>query len=200
MKRLLALGLILLGIGLWRCAEDRPTLHGDGVLVPETPVQRDLRDAAPFRHGDFRIQPLAEFALRGRVLSREDYRLDAEARLSPTDLALGWGRMSDTAVIERLGIRQSGRFYSYRWGPEGPPIPAPEIVRSSANMHLVPADAAVAADLRRVRQGDVVRLQGQLIEATRDDGWRWRSSLTREDTGAGACELIWVTALAIEPR
>ena len=24
------------------------------------------------------------------------------------------------------------------------------------------------------------------------DGWRWRSSLTREDTGAGACELVWV--------
>jgi hypothetical protein len=24
------------------------------------------------------------------------------------------------------------------------------------------------------------------------DGWRWRSSLTRNDTGAGACEVIFV--------
>jgi hypothetical protein len=29
------------------------------------------------------------------------------------------------------------------------------------------------------------------------DGWRWRSSLTREDTGAGACELVWVERIAV---
>jgi hypothetical protein len=24
------------------------------------------------------------------------------------------------------------------------------------------------------------------------DNWRWRSSLTRDDTGNGVCELIWI--------
>jgi hypothetical protein len=28
-------------------------------------------------------------------------------------------------------------------------------------------------------------------------GWRWVSSLSREDTGAGACELIWVESLSV---
>lgn len=128
------------------------------------------------------------------MLSREDYAIDAGAALSPTDLALGWGRMSDSAVIERLDISQSVRFYSYRWH-DAPPIPPAEIVRSSANMHLIPADAAVARDLARVRVGDIVSLHGQLVEARGRDGWRWRSSLTREDSGAGACELVFVRGI-----
>ena len=36
-----------------------------------------------------------------------------------------------------------------------------------------------------------------LIEVRGADGWRWRSSLTREDTGAGACELVWVERIAV---
>jgi hypothetical protein len=35
-------------------------------------------------------------------------------------------------------------------------------------------------------------LRGFLVEARADDGWRWRSSLTRDDTGARACELVFV--------
>ena len=128
------------------------------------------------------------------MLAREDYRFDAESRLSPTDLALGWGRMSDSAVIGQLEIGQSARFYHYRWRGQ-PPIPPAEIVRSSANMHMIPANAAVARDLDRVRVGQVVSLRGRLVEAQRSDGWHWRSSLTREDSGGGACELVLVDAI-----
>jgi len=47
-----------------------------------------------------------------------------------------------------------------------------------------------------VRVGQVVHLTGQLIEARANDGWRWRSSLTRDDTGAGACELFRVESIS----
>lgn len=150
---------------------------------------------APFRHGSFRLTPLATFSIEARVLSREDYTFDAGARLSPTDLALGWGRMADPAVYETLGISQGGRWYRYRWAG-APPIPVREIERSSANMHLVPADDSIAAALRQVDPGQTVRLQGWLVEAHGDDGWRWRSSTRRDDVGDGACELVYVCALS----
>jgi hypothetical protein len=35
------------------------------------------------------------------------------------------------------------------------------------------------------------------VEAQGRDGWSWRSSLTREDTGAGACELVFVQAIEL---
>ena len=128
------------------------------------------------------------------MLGTEHYRLDREARLSPVDLALGWGRMSDTAVLERIRITQSGRFYY--WSTDDFPIPRREIETSSANMHMIPADERVEAALKAIRKGQTVIVRGYLVEARGADGWRWRSSLTREDTGAGACELVWVESVS----
>ncbi|MDY0021102.1 hypothetical protein [Arenimonas caeni] len=161
-----------------------------------TPLQANVGDAPVYDIQGHRLRPLAGFALEARVLRREDYRFDRESSLSPTDLALGWGPMADPQVYQRLDISQRGRWYYYRWGAEGPPIPLQEIIRSSANMHLVPADATVAAAIRRVQADQTVRLRGWLVEVEDANGWRWRSSLSREDSGSGACELIYVCEIA----
>lgn len=189
---LLALGL--LGFAHW-WFDSRPLAHVPGVLVPETPRQSPLAEARSFRHEDYLIQPLARYELQARVLSRRDYRFDAGASLAPTDLALGWQRMSDSAVLDRMQIDQGARWYT--WRADEPPLPVAEITRSSANTHLIPGNEAVAAALRRVRAGSVVRLEGLLVAASRDDGWRWRSSLSRDDSGGGACELVWVERLEV---
>jgi len=63
-------------------------------------------------------------------------------------------------------------------------------------MHMVPANAEVERTLRALHSGQRVTISDYLIEARAPDGWRWRSSLTREDTGAGACELVWVEKIA----
>jgi hypothetical protein len=34
------------------------------------------------------------------------------------------------------------------------------------------------------------------VQVNTPDGWRWRSSLTREDTGGGACEVVYVCAVS----
>jgi hypothetical protein len=194
-RKLLVIALVLVAFGAARWAAQRPLAHSAGTLVSVEPRQPSQADDAPVVLGDFQLTPLADFELEARVLSREDYSFGTESNLSPIDLALGWGRMSDSAVIDKLEIGQSARFYHYRWRDQ-PPIPPGEIVRSSANMHLIPADDAVARDLDRVRVGQVVSLRGRLIEARRADGWHWRSSLTREDSGAGACELVLVDAIS----
>lgn len=193
---LAALCVLALVAGLRACSQ-RPIARADGVIAAAVPVQKEASDAAVIEHGIYRLQPLADFEVEARVLAREDYAWDAGAALAPIDLALGWARMSDTAVLERLDISQGARFYTYRWRGE-PPIPVAEIVRSSANMHLIPADEGIARVLERVRVGAVVTLRGRLVEARRDDGWRWRSSLSREDSGGGACELLLVEAASID--
>ena len=62
-------------------------------------------------------------------------------------------------------------------------------------MHMLPADDAVAAALGDVEAGERVRIDGWLVQVNAPDGWRWRSSLTREDSGGGACELVYVCAV-----
>ncbi len=178
-----------------------PTLSVVGCTPPaqlageDGAVQSDAPgDMPPFALMDARAKPLAGFSIAARVLSREDYGSGREADFSPVDLALGWGPMRDDAVLSQLDISQSGRFYRYRWSGQ-PPIPPEDIVRTSANMHLVPANSAVADALDAVDAGDRVRIDGWLVQIEANDGWRWRSSLTRDDSGAGACELIYVCAV-----
>ena len=103
--------------------------------------------------------------------------------------------MADDTVLAQLDISQGGRWYRYRWQDQ-PPIPADEIARSSANMHIVPANDAVAAALGRVEAGQRLRIDGWLVRIDADDGrWHWRCSLSRDDSGDGACELVYACAL-----
>lgn len=170
--------------------------YGPGVLAPRLPVQENIAGPAPrFEKEGFALTALARFEVEARVLRREDYRFDTEAALAPVDLALGWGRMSDSAVLDHFEITQGNRFYY--WRTQQFPIPRREVETHSANMHMIPASPTVERRLKAVRAGQVVRFSGYLIEANRSDGWRWRSSLTRDDTGAGACEVVWVDALEV---
>jgi len=188
----------LIASALWLHAQ-RPVSHPPGIIAPDIPGQGDIDGAAhPLRKKDIAITPLATFSITARVLSRADYHWDTVAAISPTDLALGWGRMSDTAVLDKIEIWQSVRFYN--WRVREFPIPEREIIESSANMHLIPADSSVARAIDHVKQGDVVSFEGYLIEARWPNGGIMRSSLTRSDSGAGACEVVWVEHLSIAPR
>ena len=181
--------------GGWSWWQARPLHPPPGVLAPDDPVQMPLDTSmATIRVGDFTLTPRARFDLTARVLSTERYRFDAGAALVPEDFALGWGRMSDSNVLKQIDISQSGRFY--HWSVRQFPIPRREIETHSANMHLIPADAGVRRALGRIRTGQLVTLDGYLVDAGRADGWRWRTSLTRDDTGDGACELFYVTSIA----
>ncbi len=160
------------------------------------PRQSPVNGAMPaFRLGDALVTPLAGFSLQARVLSRENYSIGTESRYSPTDLALGWGPMAQPAVGDALDIEQGSRWYHYHWGNAGPPIAPSDIVSHSANMHMVPGNAAAAEALARIAQGQIVRIDGWLIGIESDQGWHWRSSLSRDDSGAGACELVLVCAI-----
>jgi hypothetical protein len=159
-----------------------------------TPVQLDLRAGPLFFLNGIPAQARAQYAVSGRLLSSARYRLGRTADLAPFDFALGWGRMTEPAVIDQLDIHQGGRWYFWRYQGE-PPLPLREIETSSANLHLIPADAAVARALRRAKTGQAIALRGYLVELRAADGWQWRSSLSREDTGDGSCELMYVQAV-----
>jgi len=196
LRNALLLVAAVIAVGWWFDGS-RAVPRAPGVLAPTEPRQDSVPAGTPVREKDgFTITPLASFALDARVLSREDYSFDAGAAISPTDLALGWGPMSDSSVLAHLRISQGNRWWY--WRADELPLDSGEIQASAANMHMIPANAAVASALGRVRAGDLVALRGQLVEVVRkDNGWRWKSSLSRTDTGNGACELVWVEDLRV---
>jgi hypothetical protein len=143
---------------------------------------------------DFSVVPRANFELKARVLSSKHYRLGREARLSPVDLALGWGPMAEDAVVGSLDISQRNRWYY--WRTESLPIPPQEISLNSSNMHMMAGNAAILGSLKRLQAGDLVTLRGHLVDVE-GDRWRWRTSTSRTDTGKGACEIVLVQSLLV---
>ncbi|MCL2297317.1 MAG: hypothetical protein FWC38_07300 [Proteobacteria bacterium] len=195
-RRLFFLALLILvawqGYNAWN---KRSLSHAPGVLVAEAPRQEETA-AAAFQKGDAVITPLATFKIRARVLSRRDYHSEANGDLIPVDLALGWGPMSDSAVLDKIRISQRNRFYF--WVVNEYPIPHRDIETHSANMHLVPASESIASSIKEARRGQIINIDGYLVRIERSNGWNIQSSLTRDDTGEGACEVIWVKNFYIE--
>jgi hypothetical protein len=185
--------LLVVAGGLVGMLSGGPVKRAPGILVDTEPQQTPATQA-PFRFGTFEVAPQADYDIEARVLSVERYRFDGGARLSPIDFAVGWGPMSDSAVLQHFRVTQGARFFTIYPGDGA--IDLRLALRSSANMHLVPANGHVEDRLLGVRPGNVVHLKGYLIDVHGDDGYTWNSSLTRDDTGDGACELFWVTQVA----
>lgn len=193
-RGMLLAGAVLLAGYQW--AQSRPIERRPGVIAADEPAQTVLDAIESLDAGhDYRLTPRARFSAVVRVLARERYYIDALAPVAPVDLAVGWGPMSDSRVLAAIEISQSNRFYY--WHADELPLPRGEIESHSANWHIVPASAAVNRVLRGVRVGDVVRIEGELVDVDGPDGGAARTSLRRDDTGAGACEIILARSLAI---
>ena len=194
MKKLFWIAFVT--VVLWKLSVGSDSVElGPGVKVSVAPLQHDLKQADSFQFKGYQITPLAEFQLKAKVLARESYFLGRESDLSPVDFALGWQKMSDEDIVDKIDISQSGRWY--RWRVEEFPIPRQAIETQSANMHLIPANDLVEDMIGLAKQGQIIELSGYLIRADADDGWHWQSSLTRNDTGSRACELIYVESFQI---
>lgn len=177
---------------LWQTWEVR---HGPGPVAPERPGQ-ERSDRSPFEYRGARLFPRARFQIEARVLASERYYLDPMADLSPVDLALGWGPMSDEVVLDQLDISQGDRFvYAIPHGPL--PISRTLFQLTFSNFHVIPANPQIERELKSLRRGEVVRLAGLLVDVARPGAARWRSSLARTDSGAGACEILFATQLAV---
>ena len=188
--------LLVIVVGWYLILREDVRRLGPGILVPDPPQQEKVLSPKSFAFKDYTITPLAKFHIKAKVLSRKNYRSGRESDLSPVDLALGWGKMSDENVLDRIDVSQSGRWY--QWRTDEFPIPRREIETNSANMHLIPANDTVESLIKSTRKGDIVEFSGYLVRVNAKDDWHWSSSLSRTDTGGHSCELIWVENFSIQ--
>ncbi|MDB6070437.1 MAG: hypothetical protein JWL81_1608 [Verrucomicrobiales bacterium] len=145
--------------------------------------------------GNAKIEPLATYRIKARVLHAERYRFDGVADLAPLDLGVGWGLMSDQAMASRSTFSNATRFLS--WHCSDPEFPGEAASRCISNMHLLPATDRVRDRLLEVREGQIVQMAGYLVQVDRPGMNPWTSSMSRVDTGNGACEIMWVESISV---
>ena len=195
MKKLLIsspLVIIVLVYFLW---PERVVTYPPGVTAATPPQQTNLTSEKKWTEKEYTIEALVEYKIKARVLSRNNFSFGKESDLSPFDLALGWGPMSDQSIIDKIDISQRNRWY--HWQADVFPIPKKDIGLNSANVHIIPKDEAIEEKFDKVYRGSLIEMSGYLVKVTAPGGWRWISSLRRDDTGGGSCELFWVEGVTV---
>ncbi|MBY0414663.1 MAG: hypothetical protein K2Q18_10875, partial [Bdellovibrionales bacterium] len=149
------------------------------------------------------LTPRADYKISGRVVSLRHYHMDWLSKLSPVDLALAWGDFSSKKYDEHLSYSHSDRYYSYRYSGSFDGDPK-TIATHTANEHLIPANSIINKAIRSIKEDEIVELEGQLVNIEWMDkdnqAQNLNSSLTRDDVGAGACEIIYVTKVKIQNK
>ncbi len=176
-------------ITLW----PKPQANWQGTLAAKDPRQTADNLPSSWTKGKFTYTAKARYDITAVVLSKRNYWAGYEQdEISPYDLALGWGPMSDSKNINALKISQDGRWYNYTWNTP-PPIDQTTIAQHSANNHIIPADNRVLDKIKTIHRHDLIHLKGYLVDVTLPNGWYWHTSTTRDDVASGSCEVFWVT-------
>jgi len=172
-----------------------PKAHWQGQLAPTDPVKTSDDLPSPWPYKDFTITARAKYHIKAVIISKHHYwGAEIEDNLSSFDLALGWGAMSDAAIINQLEISQDGRWYNYHWN-NSPPLAPSEIISHSSNNHIIAANQEVLDAVGHFKRYDVVDLKGYLVDVqSNKKDWNWHTSVSQYDSGGGACKLFWVTS------
>ncbi len=170
------------------------------------PVQAACKGQEPLtvetKDGAFTISPVATYTLPGVVVGRKSYTEGWESAVSPLDLAIAWGKAAEADSAEYLRFSQGNRWYFFRL-KEGAPLPASYVTAHSSNNHTIPATNNIRRAMMTIREKDRVLLEGFLVNLKgtyRDRPVFWNTSLSRSDSGNGACELFYVSKIRIGER
>jgi len=176
-------------------------------MHPEAePLQQDLdlgiTIPIPFDGGSVEATPKAAYRIAAKLCGRQRYRGDWTSQIAPYDFCLAWGRLAGDEAKGLIEYSQDMRWYHFQM-KRGGPIDAAYAARHSANNHLILTDKDVRQAAARAPVGEIVELTGYLVNLRgkwKDRDVWWNTSLTRDDTGAGSCELIYVKSLRVGDR
>ena len=200
------LGALLLGLFLFRHPLALALLRHRPTSVPDSSAEalQTPTDRPPFdrRVGArrYRVTPRFRFDQSARVMSSKPYRWGREGKLLPEDLALAWGPVLAPPYAGRLSFSQFSRFFF--WRTKDLSLDRGTIVSHTANVHVFPRTARLKHAVRAVRKGDLVRLEGFLVDIDGVDGdeFHWGTSTSRSDEGPNSCETIYLERLTVGDR
>ena len=168
------------------------------------PAQYPLFDQVDILHNsrglEAVITPFAQYKVSAVILSRKRYTSEWASIISPVDFALGWGDVSKPENLEHIDVRQTLRWYRYRFSNECK-ITQKYISTHSSNHHIVPANDNVRKAVLSAKKNDMIVLEGFLINISgnyKSGNVSWGSSKTRTDTGDGSCEIMYVKSVKLD--
>lgn len=196
-------GIMLLLVSFWK----RNDIPGDiafHAAIDQEPVQTPTSRqpfSAVFDGVDYRIEPKYEYDLYGLVVSYRHHddssrmhRL-ANDHLNMADICVVWGSTARSQYLDKLDFWNGVFTCNVRTSDNA--AWASFDMTEMSNNHLISDDRAIRDRVLDVSIGDQIHIRGALAGYGSGGGGKRGTSTTRNDTGDGACETIFIDRFEI---
>lgn len=194
LSKLLSLLLFILVVLFGRSLIlDNVVYQGEIAVPVQTDVKGEDRMVYEGSEGRVELIPRAAYELTGVVKSKKKYS-DYTAQVSEYDLAMAWGDLNKEDIDRGISYSQSGRWYYYKYS-QGISVTSDYISKNSANVHIIHKDKDILKKIESIKEGDYIKLEGYLVDVdfnNPNNSSLWKTSKSRNDTGNGACEIMYV--------
>lgn len=199
--------VLVLTLGITFFARNR--LQGIQEIRPEIlnqPIQGEVTSPDVIRFSrndyDYGLTPVKTYDISALIVSKIDYGAFTIYKIDKTfhlDFCLLWGQNAANRVFQEKGVSffQDCRWCWVRWTDS-----VGFNLNELSNHHLLVRDPLLEKKVKSFHVGDQIRLRGKLVnvkaklvgKAGQYDAKEasWNTSVSRNDSGAGACEIIYV--------
>ncbi len=195
----IGLGLVLTAISFWGLHRLPPPSSLSVDLADEPQQTQTLEKPFVVERGgcQYRLEPLYNYDIKGLVVAQHDSsswndisHKEWHDFLNTRDICVIWGLNTkndyrqlsfshgDFTCYVSSGARETWQKFK---------------LNQISNNHMLPATDAIARAIASTNVGDQVQWKGFLVNYQIGDGPARNTSTTREDTGPGACEIVYVT-------
>ncbi len=189
---------------------NRPEASGiesDEIDISQEPIQMSVPSeeettVIKVKKGEFKITPVAAYRIAALVVGKEPYSSGWNAKISPIDLGLVWGKLAEPDCRKYISYSQDNRWLSFNVKRDCPVDPS-YVNSHASNNHIIPSTQNIWYAVKTIREKQKVVLEGFLVNVAGTYNGRtvwWNTSRSRTDSGDGACEILFVTKVRIENK
>lgn len=189
---------------IWMCTRLPPSALIRKELFNQPLQQGTTRDTFyyTYKGQSITVTPVADYTISGVIVSHNDpkdwWRFDLvhdDRSLDTRDICLVWGSNLKHDDYRRAHFHSDDWMCNWQYGSDVHYLMDNEI----SNNHLITDSDAIRDIINHLQIGDQITIRGMLANYSEErwDGQFRTTSLTREDTGNGACEIIFVRDIVV---
>lgn len=177
-----------------------PNVSGLLAEISEVPFQEKVDEESydfEYKEQIYTVQPVADYSLKGLVITQNDISSFADIyhtkdSVDFKDICVIWGSNAENSAYKKMKF-WSEPFTCWAQAKDSETNRTFNFADLSNN-HLLSRDSEIIERISKVKEGDQILIEGQLINYSKKETPNHirKTSITREDTRNGACEIIMV--------
>lgn len=172
-----------------------PIQHGPGVIAPNKPRVSKLTFDKPFLFNSSTVVPIRKISGQVRVLEKKRYFFDNRSQYSPIDVLIGWNELSDERNLDFLHFSLHDRYFKMNYS--SPPLPINNIYNQIQLWHLMPATEEIDTDIKGIREGNVISIEGFIVNIESKDSFGWKSELSNPGEVHLKNTIVWINKIEV---